>query len=95
MPLYEYSCKSCKARLELFRTVSDRDALAWCVSCGKDVERVLYAAPPHVFIPGTGNSNDLAKHQRWYESPDTQAKLKSGELVHVKKPRTPLAWDDV
>ena len=39
MPLYEYQCKDCRSREELFRKVKDRNRRVDCKSCGRKMER--------------------------------------------------------
>jgi len=34
MPIYEYECRSCGARFELRRSMSDNDADVLCPECG-------------------------------------------------------------
>lgn len=34
MPLYEYVCRECETKIELIRSLADRDALAPCPLCG-------------------------------------------------------------
>lgn len=42
MPLYPLKCKSCEARIDVFRTIAERNDLPNCI-CGGDFERILVA----------------------------------------------------
>lgn len=50
MPLYEYSCESCKAGFEEKKGMND--PLPQCPGCGGDVKQVL--SPPLIRFTGTG-----------------------------------------
>ena len=43
MPVYEYSCKSCKNKFELMRPFSKSGEGANCPRCQKKAERILSA----------------------------------------------------
>ena len=43
MPIYEFECKKCKARLEVFQKMSDKPPVK-CRQCGGRLER-LHSAP--------------------------------------------------
>jgi putative FmdB family regulatory protein len=43
MPIYEYECKKCKARIELFQKVSDKPPTK-CRKCGGRLEKVISAS---------------------------------------------------
>lgn len=51
MPIYEYQCKKCKARLELFQRVSDKPPTK-CRKCGGRLEKLLSA--PAIQFKGSG-----------------------------------------
>ena len=40
MPTYEYECKSCSHRFEIFQNMSDQP-LKICPKCGKNVRRLI------------------------------------------------------
>lgn len=41
MPMYEYTCEHCGAKLELIRRLSQRDDPATCPGCGAAAQRVI------------------------------------------------------
>ena len=44
MPIYEYKCKKCDEKFEMFRSISGSDNDVCCPVCGeKDVERLISA----------------------------------------------------
>jgi putative FmdB family regulatory protein len=43
MPTYEYRCKSCDSRFDVWQKMSD-DPLATCPTCGGPIRRVLFPA---------------------------------------------------
>ena len=51
MPLYEYRCRKCGARVEKIQKFSDAP-LTKCEKCGGELERLL--SPPAVQFKGTG-----------------------------------------
>ncbi|MGB8951898.1 MAG: FmdB family zinc ribbon protein [Candidatus Aminicenantales bacterium] len=51
MPLYEYKCKKCKARLEVMQKISDRPREK-CPQCGGPLEKIL--SPSALQFKGSG-----------------------------------------
>lgn len=51
MPIYEYECKACHHRFEVFQKVSDRP-IKKCVLCQEEVYKVLSA--PGLLFKGSG-----------------------------------------
>lgn len=41
MPLYEYICTACGARMEVLRSMARMDEDATCTACGQPARRVL------------------------------------------------------
>jgi len=37
--IYEYECKKCGQKAEIFRRVADRDQPTFCMKCGEKMER--------------------------------------------------------
>jgi putative FmdB family regulatory protein len=50
MPIYEYSCKECKTKVELLQKMGENKAGIPCPGCGKDtLEKILsVTAPPQM-----------------------------------------------
>ncbi len=40
MPTYEYECRACKHRFEVFQSISD-EAIKRCPKCGRKVRRLI------------------------------------------------------
>jgi putative FmdB family regulatory protein len=51
MPTYEYQCKSCNHRFEIWQKMAD-DALTVCPECSGTIRRVLY--PAGIVFKGSG-----------------------------------------
>jgi putative FmdB family regulatory protein len=51
MPIYEFECKKCKARLEVFQKMSDKPPVK-CRQCGGRLERLQSA--PAIQFKGSG-----------------------------------------
>lgn len=51
MPIYEYECRKCKARTELFQKVNDKPP-AKCSQCGGRLDKVISA--PAIQFKGSG-----------------------------------------
>jgi putative FmdB family regulatory protein len=51
MPTYEYLCKQCGHRFEVWQHMTD-DALTVCPECGAEIHRVLY--PAGIVFKGSG-----------------------------------------
>jgi putative FmdB family regulatory protein len=51
MPIYEYECKKCKAHIEVFQRVSDKEPTK-CRKCGGRLEKLLSA--PAIQFKGSG-----------------------------------------
>ena len=52
MPTYEYECKKCKKRFEVFQAIKD-EPIKTCVTCGGEVRRVI-AGGAGVIFKGSG-----------------------------------------
>jgi len=51
MPTYEYECKDCGHRFEVFQRITD-DPISACGKCGGQVRRVLF--PVGILFKGSG-----------------------------------------
>lgn len=51
MPTYDYSCRSCGARFEIWQRMSD-EPLTTCPTCGGEVHRIVY--PVGLVFKGSG-----------------------------------------
>jgi putative FmdB family regulatory protein len=51
MPTYEYACKGCGHRFDVWQSMSD-DALTICPECGGELRKVF--APPAISFKGSG-----------------------------------------
>ena len=57
MPIYEYRCKKCGERFEMFRSIKASDSDLRCLKCGSDdLERLLST---FVSTSGTGSAGDI------------------------------------
>jgi len=52
MPTYEYECKKCRRRFEVFQSMSD-EPIKKCPECGKEVRR-LVSGGAGVIFKGSG-----------------------------------------
>ena len=48
MPTYEYECKKCSHRFEVFQAMSD-EPLKKCKKCGKEVRRLIFGGAGVIF----------------------------------------------
>lgn len=67
MPTYDYECKSCKKKMEIFQKITDAK-LTKCPYCGKDKLHRLIGSGSGIIFQGSGyyctdfkNSNSGAK----------------------------------
>jgi putative FmdB family regulatory protein len=44
MPMYEYTCRVCRERFELFRAIAERDEPARCSHCGDEQKQLRVPA---------------------------------------------------
>jgi putative FmdB family regulatory protein len=51
MPTYDYSCRSCGARFEVWQKMSD-EPLTTCPTCGGEIHRIVY--PVGLVFKGSG-----------------------------------------
>jgi putative FmdB family regulatory protein len=59
MPLYEYTCNSCKQSFELIRHWSDRDELVNCAKCNSSaVQRRIFSSPRRSESADRGDSRE-------------------------------------
>lgn len=68
MPIYEYECRKCKAHIEVFQKLSDKEPTR-CRQCGGRLERQLSA--PAIQFKGSG----------WYVTDYANAGKKAGEKL--------------
>ena len=87
MPTYEYQCKSCQYRFEVWQKMAD-EALTVCPECKGSIRRILF--PAGIVFKGSGfyktdhgngavmseNNHSDAKDSK--DSKDTSAKKESG-----------------
>ena len=82
MPIYEYVCEKGHHSQELVGVVADACVTAFC-SCGAERYRVVSMPARNAFVPPhmTNEGYDArAKNKALFiDTPETQAKLKSGE----------------
>lgn len=79
MPTYDFKCAACKGVATL---CVQRCAQPLCAVCGAVLQRIP-CTQSSFFIPDRDkavNSGDNAKYRDWLNSPETQAKIRSGEL---------------
>lgn len=51
MPTYEYECRACNERVEVFQKITD-DPLTTCDACGGPLRKILFAAG--IIFKGSG-----------------------------------------
>lgn len=81
MPIYEFECKKCKARLEVFQKMSDKPPVK-CRQCGGRLER-LHSAPAIQF-KGSG----------WYVTDYAGNGRKAAEKAEKDSSTSSSATDD-
>jgi putative FmdB family regulatory protein len=79
MPIYEFECRKCKARLEVFQKMSDKPPVK-CRKCGGRLERLQSA--PAIQFKGSG----------WYVTDYAGQNRKAGEKA--EKDTAAAAADD-
>ncbi|HEX5412704.1 MAG TPA: FmdB family zinc ribbon protein [Terriglobia bacterium] len=79
MPLYEYRCEKCGARIEKIQKFSD-PPLATCEKCGGDLTRLLSA--PAIQFKGSGwYVTDYARKSKPGETGKSDSKSDGGSAV--------------
>jgi putative FmdB family regulatory protein len=53
MPTYEYECKQCRHRFELFQSITE-DPVKVCPNCGKKTVRRLFGGGLGIIFKGSG-----------------------------------------
>src|SRR5678816_1110239 len=93
MPIYEYECKKCQTRSEVYQKVSDK-APTKCQKCGGKLERVISA--PAIQFKGSGwyvtdyAGKATSKEKSESESStDKKTETKSTEISSAKKTNKP------
>jgi putative FmdB family regulatory protein len=87
MPIYEYTCQSCKKRLEKLQKVSDPPCNK-CPSCGGPLKKNI--SSPAIQFKGKGfYITDYAKKER----PAQEAKAKSKDKPKDEKPAETIPAD--
>lgn len=79
MPTYDFKCESCGKVREMHTSVTVE---AVKCDCGKEARRVFntrvaFTIPDYMKAQ---NDDSRARHKAWIQKPETQARLKSGEL---------------
>jgi len=88
MPLYDFGCQSCGASFEEFAPSCG----PWpvCPKCGGDSAK-KFVLTAQTFVPEHMRAaNDTGRNREFVQSPETQAKLRSGEYMVAPKGRTPF-----
>jgi putative FmdB family regulatory protein len=62
MPIYEYSCKECKATVELLQKMGENKAGTLCPSCGKDTLQKIFSVTAPAQMAKAAPGCDMAKH---------------------------------
>jgi putative FmdB family regulatory protein len=83
MPTYEYACRQCGHRFEVWQHMTD-DPLRVCPKCGAEIHRVLY--PAGIVFKGSGfyktdngSSSTLSTSGKTEKSGSAEGKSESGE----------------
>lgn len=76
--IYTYQCEDCQRFCDLESTVGLRDDERWC-ECSGRLKRVL--SRPHFTMGASASKFDdaNARQKAWMDTPEVQAKIKSGE----------------
>lgn len=84
MPTFDFACESCGKVTSTLAGYEDRGEDC---SCGGVTKRLFSpTAALKMARDADPQFDDLrAKHSAWYNSPETQGKLKRGELRHLTK----------
>ena len=86
MPTYDYSCRSCGARFEVWQKMSD-EPLTTCPTCGGEIHRIVY--PVGLVFKGSGfYSTDNRKSGSNGASSTPAASSTSTESQSESKPAT-------
>ena len=71
MPIYEYECKKCKAHIEVFQRVADKEPTK-CRKCGGRLEKLVSA--PAIQFKGSGwYVTDYAKKATKSDKPESES----------------------
>jgi putative FmdB family regulatory protein len=96
MPTYEYQCKSCEHRFEIWQKMTD-NALTVCPECNGPIRRILFAAgivfkgsgfykTDHGNGTVVGDNNQASKQDNKENAPKTESATKtSGEKTGGEK----------
>ncbi len=77
MPTYEYVCRQCGHRFEIWQHMTD-DPLTVCPECGAEIHRVLY--PAGIVFKGSGfYKTEYGSSGRSETSSSTESKSESGK----------------
>jgi len=77
LPTYEYACRDCKARFEVFQRITE-DALTTCEKCGGPIRRVVH--PVGIVYKGSGfYTTDYARKSSAGGAADGNGKEESGK----------------
>jgi len=81
MPRYDYECQSCGAIEEHVHGVSSPYPVVYCASCQNLMKKLITRVGINIPMRMTAahDLTDDGSHKRYLESPEVQAKLKSGE----------------
>lgn len=84
--IYDYRCEDCEKEAVVITTVELRDKERWC-GCGGKLTRIL--STPHFTMGAAASRFDdhNARQKAWIDTPEVQAKLKTGEYA-VGKPKS-------
>jgi len=81
MPTYEYECKSCSHKFEVFQSIND-EPIKDCPKCGQEVRRLIFGGTGVIFKgPGFYVTDSKGKSGKTAVTgtPAADAKPKSGE----------------
>jgi len=79
MPTYEYECKSCEHKFEVFQSMNDQP-LKDCPECGKEIRRLIFGGTGVIF-KGSGfyvtDKNNSAKKEAKTDKTESKTETKS------------------
>lgn len=90
MPTYEYQCRRCGRRFELFRRLSEAAKRERC-ACGGTAERRICAPALHGLDTGPGNRFAEQTFMRFHIPTEARNILRKMELSGVRH-RNPRLW---
>jgi putative FmdB family regulatory protein len=84
MPTYEYECKTCSSRFEVFQSMSD-EPIKKCPKCGKAVRRLISGGVGVIFKGSGFYVTDKTKEEKKEKTKETNTKEERKEKKEESK----------